>query len=175
VEQEKNQCQREYERITIDMPDHVPGLTEEDYERSMAHVGNRYRIAAFVQKLIQSTISSTSTDTNSTDSKAVTVIVCGGSITMGHGVEPQSARYSDALEVWLNEAYPVAVDDTKQDSNNDHNNKNNYEPFQGEYNFRNDFPNRHRVFMRGGHGANVCVVLCVYGCVRCGNTLACFR
>jgi hypothetical protein len=104
----------------------------------------------------------------------VTVIVCGGSITMGHGVEPQSARYSDALEVWLNEAYPVAVD-TKQDSNNDHNNKNNYEPFQGEYNFRNDFPNRHRVFMRGGHGANVCVVLCVYVCVHFENTLACFR
>ena len=161
-------CRHEFHRVTIDYPDHVPGLTSEDYERSIAHVGNRYRIAMFVQKLIQSTQSiairpitnttstksSTTNDAKHTRSSShppVTVIVCGGSITMGHGVEPQSGRYSDALEVWLNTVYPVAT--TSVDNNNNPTTKAPHS--DADYNFRNDHPNRHRVFMRGGHGANV--------------------
>jgi hypothetical protein len=159
-EETGRQCQRELDRVTVHMPDHVPGLTQEDYERSIAHVGNRYRLARFVQKLIQSTTTTMNTDSNSTASdsntesnnnKAVTVVVCGGSITMGHGVEPQAGRYSDALEVWLNDAYPVAVEtnsSTKDDK----------KPNIGDYNYRNDYPNRHRVYTRGGHGANVRVL-----------------
>ena len=161
----RHQCRREYDRLTIHMPDHVSGLTEEDYERSIAHVGNRYRIAHFIQKLIQSTTTNnngnnSTTETNSNNNKAVTVIVCGGSITMGHGVEPQAARYSDALEVWLNDAYPVAVPTNGTSIPNDK------IPFNGEYNYRNDYPNRHRVFMRGGHGANVRICVCVYKCLH---------
>ena len=158
-----DQCRNELDRVTVHMPDHVPGLTEEDYERSMAHVGNRYRIATFVQKLIRSTkrsidnnetTDSTSTGTSNNNpnqnNKPVTVVVCGGSITMGHGVEPQSARYSDALEDWLNEAYPVAVDNSTNTKESNQPGRN-----DGNYNYSNEYPNRHRVFMRGGHGANV--------------------
>ena len=161
------QCRREFDRVTVDMPDHVPGLTEEDYERSIAHVGNRHRIAAFVQKLIQSTTTTTATSTassNSTDAnniqnkKALTVVVCGGSITMGHGTEPQSARYSDTLEIWMNDAYPVAVEQNNSTAS-PNKDQNNNQLFNGNYNFRDDFPNRHRVYMRGGHGANVSEIL----------------
>jgi hypothetical protein len=160
----ESKCRKEFRQMTVGQPDHVPGLTSEDYERSIAHVGNRYRIAMFVQKLIQSTIpivTDTNTTSNSSDSKnymnsatqnnknnkPVTVIVCGGSITMGHGVEPQSGRYSDALEGWLNTVYPVAIDKNDPTTTK--------APNDAEYNYRNDYPNRHRVFMRGGHGANV--------------------
>ena len=178
-DQLESSCRREFHRWTVDMPDHVRGLTSEDYERSIAHVGNRYRIATFVQKLILSTQPMTNTITNSnssnlndavsrTTSTPVTVIVCGGSITMGHGVEPQSGRYSDALETWLNAAYPVFVDDV--DASDQSATK---EPFSdGSYNYRNDYPHRHRVYMRGGHGANVCITRFVSFLVVCSGNSA---
>jgi hypothetical protein len=91
------QCQKEYRRITDDMTHlRVPGLSIDDYDRSVAHVGNRYRIAQVGKKLLQP----------SSTSPPLTIVVCGGSITLGHGVTPVTSRYSDQLEVWINTAYP---------------------------------------------------------------------
>ncbi len=149
IDETERSCQREFHRATDQRPDHVPGLTPDDYERSIAHVGNRYRIAAFVQKLIQSTAVSHN------HQSPVTAVVCGGSITMGHGLEPQSSRYSDSLEMWMNEVYPTPL------NNNDSNNTHPTTAFNPaaqstyEYNYGDQYPDRHRVYFRGGHGANV--------------------
>ena len=151
LDDKERRCRNEFNRVTEEMPDHLPGLTEEDYERSIAHVGNRYRIATFVQKLIQSS-STASINRN----KPVTVVVCGGSITMGHGVEPSWSRYAATLETWMNDAYPVAVDDYRTDSNTTSFDAK--EQTTLKYNFEDKYPNRHRTYFRGGHGANVRVI-----------------
>ena len=147
-------CRREFHRVTDQRPDHVSGLTPDDYERSIAHVGNRYRIAAFVQKLIGSSYHHHNNNANS----PVTAVVCGGSITMGHGVEPQSARYSDALEVWMNEVYPTSRKNNHDISNTTNDQTTAFNPAEQstyEYNYGDQYPDRHRVYFRGGHGANV--------------------
>jgi hypothetical protein len=123
-------CSNEFYRLTRNMTDLVPGLTEEDFERSIAHIGNRYRFAQFVNKLTRSS-STFKGQANSTDSinvDPVYVVVCGGSISLGHGT---TSRYSDLLEDWFNTAYPLTTMD------------------------RNGNNNRHRVYNRGGHGADV--------------------
>jgi hypothetical protein len=144
MDEKASYCKKEYQRVTTDMVDRVPGLTEDDYERSIAHVGNRYRLSKFVEKLVRSSNITNkqkqqSNDHDSHATNAVTVIVCGGSITLGHGVEPETGRYSDALEVWLNNAYPI-TDRQKGDNNNSN------QPTEQR---------KHRVYNRGGHGANV--------------------
>jgi hypothetical protein len=70
-------------------------LSAEDYTRARAYYGNVHRLMKFVSKLRYK-------------SSPTKVVVCGGSITLGHGVEPQRARYGEALGDALNEMYPVA-------------------------------------------------------------------
>jgi hypothetical protein len=150
-------CRNELNRVTTNMTDHVHGITEEDYERSVAHVGNRHRLSKFVHKLMRSTLKvetllqehQQQSTTFDYSSNAVTVVVCGGSITLGHGVEPQSGRYLDALEVWLNDAYPIAG--TESQHQNDAAMKNNNNNNNGQQQQQH----RHRVYKRGAHGANV--------------------
>jgi hypothetical protein len=137
-------CKREYHRVSTDMNEmhvsgndiRVPGLSEEDYERSVAHVGNRFRLAHFVNKLIQSssrTVMGENHNLAAENSGPVTVVVCGGSISLGHGVNPGVARYSNLLEGWLNLAYPIFKSNTSSNENE----------------------SRHRVYNRGSHGADV--------------------
>jgi hypothetical protein len=123
-------CTKEFERITSDLSDiRVPGLTLDDFERSIAHVGNRYRLAQFTNKLIQSSSKSLiGINQSPKGGSPVSVVVCGGSISLGHGVTPNTARYSDQLEVWLNVAFPVSTNNSL----------------------------KHQVFNRGSHGADVC-------------------
>jgi hypothetical protein len=103
-------CESEFERTTANK---VRGLTSIDMERSVAYTGNRQRIAKLVRKL-------------QSRQEAVTVVVCGGSITLGHGIEnPKEARYSGRLQQWLNETYPLTP------------------------------PLQHTVYNRGSHGADV--------------------
>lgn len=64
----------------------------------------------------------------------MTGLVCGGSITLGHGVEPKEARYSDQLGVWLNDAYPLRSDEALAEE---------------------EQKQRHVVYNRGSHGADV--------------------
>ena len=65
-------CQEEYDRATASR---TPGLTIDDLERSRALVGNRHRLANLAKTL-------------GARDKPVTAVVCGGSITLGHGVVP---------------------------------------------------------------------------------------
>lgn len=81
----------EYNRVSVDR---VVGLTADDFERSRAVVGNRQRLASVTRKLIA-------------QHKPIHVVVCGGSISLGHGVSPSDARYSDRLHQWLLKYYPV--------------------------------------------------------------------
>jgi hypothetical protein len=145
-----NACQSEFHRLmTTDMTSTTMALTKDDYERSIANVGNRYRILQFVTKLIHSSTTENSSDstTNATTStttttpKGVTVIVCGASITMGHGVEPKEGRYLNIFENWLNLAYPITTKNTTQNNN---------DPKQ-----QPQEPDQHRVLFRGMHGVNV--------------------
>ena len=89
-------CGEEYRRVTVDR---TPGWTTDDLERSRAHVGNRQRLAQFAQRLILGGTTTTR--------QPVHVVVCGGSISMGHGVYPSTLRYSDRLQDWLNRYYPI--------------------------------------------------------------------
>ena len=65
-------CQEEYDRATADR---TPGLTMDDLERARALVGNRHRLANVAETL-------------RVGEKPITAVVCGGSITLGHGVVP---------------------------------------------------------------------------------------
>lgn len=136
-------CLKDFYRITRDMDDlhvsgndaRIPGVTEEDLERSIAHVGNRFRLAYFIDKLKRSSSvgADISQEISEENSGPVTVIVCGGSISLGHGVNPRLARYSDLLENWLNLAYPVSAN----------------------HSLSNENESKHRVYNRGSHGADV--------------------
>jgi hypothetical protein len=118
-----NACTAEYQRVTNSA---VSGLTAEDWERSVAYTGNRHRLALLAQKL-------------SSRQEAISVAICGGSITMGHGVHPITERYSDQLERRLNEMYPIQLPSASS---------------TGTSNRDNDMP-MHRVYNRGSHGADV--------------------
>lgn len=67
-----DQCRAEYQRVTFNR---TRGLTLDDLERSRALIGNRHRLANLARTLQQR-------------NKPITGVVCGGSITLGHGVEP---------------------------------------------------------------------------------------
>ena len=79
-QQEADPCQDEYNRATLGR---TPGLTMDDLERSRALIGNRYRLAQVAQKLQQP-----HQEQQQPSPDPVTVVVCGGSITLGHGVVP---------------------------------------------------------------------------------------
>jgi hypothetical protein len=61
-------------------------------------------------------------------------MVAGGSILLGHGVAPESLRYADRLETWMNDIYPM------QNST------------------LGSGKNRHRVFNVAVHGADMCAM-----------------
>jgi hypothetical protein len=112
----------EYERVSANR---TAGLTAEDLERSRANVGDRSRLAALAAKLAAPP----------RRRRPVRVVVCGGSISLGHGVAPVTGRYSDQLQAWLNEAYPVvarAADGAEQ--------------------------RHHVVLNKGSHGADMCAM-----------------
>jgi len=91
-------CLAEYIRVTATR---TAGLTADDLERSRAYTGNRQRLATVAHKLIE-------------QHKPLHIIVCGGSISMGHGVTPETARYSDRLHEWLQQYYPLPAADQNQ-------------------------------------------------------------
>jgi hypothetical protein len=122
----RNACTAEYQRVTASA---VPGLTPEDWERSVAYTGNRHRLALLSQKL-------------ASRQEAVSVAICGGSITMGHGVHPITERYSDQLERQLNQLYPLSATASTGTTTSQQD---------------KDGP-KHRVYNRGSHGADVRVV-----------------
>ena len=65
-------CQQEYQRVTSNR---TQGITEQDLEQSRALIGNRHRLAQLSAKLQRR-------------EEPVNAVVCGGSITIGHGVVP---------------------------------------------------------------------------------------
>lgn len=122
-QRQNDSCVVEYKRVTAES--RLQGLTEDDLERSIAHVGNRQRLAKLTHKLQQRLL-------------PVSVVVCGGSISLGHGIEPRTLRYSNQLEQWLNTIYPLK----KNLKNGD----------------QKQSKHEHRVYNRGSHGADVRVV-----------------
>ena len=112
-------CPREYQRI---MSHVITNLTVDDYDRSIAHVGNRYRLSRIIQQKLLVNATSTSHDQ---PRQPLTIVVCGGSITLGHGITPVTSRYSNQLELYLNDIYPTKP------------------------------PTYHKVYNRGAHGADV--------------------
>ena len=82
-------CDTEYKRVTRGR---TPGITKDDLARSQAHLGNRFRLVE-VMKLLTAR------------KRPVSIVVAGGSISLGHGVTPDSARYADRLESWMNQEY----------------------------------------------------------------------
>ena len=95
----------------------TPGLTADDLLRSQAYPGNRYRLTQFTRKLQR-------------QQHPTNVVVCGGSISLGHGVTPTTLRYSNQLEGWLNALYPLQQQQQQQ----------------------------HKVWNMGSHGADMCAM-----------------
>lgn len=117
-----SRCLREYDRVTASL---TPGLTQELLDRSKVYLGNRERAAKLVDKL-------------RLRQKAVNVVVCGGSITIGHGIFPKTSKYLRQLEDWMNTFFPVRVNRTQ-----------NQPP---------ERPPRHMVHEMAGHGADMCAM-----------------
>lgn len=84
-------CEQEFRRLTLH---HQHNLTEEDFRRSRAWVGNEHRLAKVAGTL-------------SARRKPVSVVVYGGSISMGHGLADPKLKYLDEVEKWLNEYFPL--------------------------------------------------------------------
>jgi len=93
-----SQCQSEYDRLTTHQ---TPGLTKQDLIRSQAWTGNQNRIVQMMKKL-------------SSRERPVVAVVAGGSISLGHGVTPDSVRYAERLQTWMNDMFPL------EDKNNKH-------------------------------------------------------
>ena len=85
-------CDMEYKRVTRQQ---TPGITKDDLARSQAHLGNRFRLTEVMKVL-------------TARNRPVNIVVAGGSISLGHGVTPDSARYAERLESWMNQEYPLA-------------------------------------------------------------------
>lgn len=111
-------CQVEYDRITAKQ---IPGITNQDLRRSQAWLGNQYRLTQTMEAL-------------SSRQRPVVAVVAGGSISLGHGVTPDSVRYAERLEGWMNEMYPLR-------NNNMSNNH-----------------NSHKVINVAAHGADMCAM-----------------
>ena len=107
-------CQEKYHRRTS--RGRIP-LRREVLDRSQLYMGHRGRLAHVIHKLQYH--------------QPIQVLVCGGSITLGHGVAtPEAARYAGQFETWLNDQYPVSSSSQQQ----------------------------HSVLVRGAHGANTCAM-----------------
>lgn len=116
-------CQAEYNRIVSQQ---TPGLTPQDLLRSRALIGNQYRLEKLMEKL-------------SSRERPVVAVVAGGSISLGHGLaNPDQHRYSNRLENWMNEMYPLSPE-PKADQGNSNNNE-----------------QRHKVVNVASHGADSC-------------------
>jgi hypothetical protein len=87
----KDRCEKEFQRVTIN---HTHNLTKEDLRRSRAWVGNEQRLQFFAEKLY-------------TKKNSVSVVVYGGSISMGHGLQDTKLKYLNQFENWMNEQYPT--------------------------------------------------------------------
>lgn len=104
-------CQAEYNRIVSQQ---TPGLTPQDLLRSRALIGNQYRLERVMKAL-------------SSRERPVVAVVAGGSISLGHGLEnPNQNRYSNRLQTWMNDMYPLLEGSTtihdinsKAERNND--------------------------------------------------------
>ena len=83
---------RDVQRVTADR---TAGLTADDFVRSRAVVGNRQRLARVAHRLINK-------------NEPIHMVVCGGSISIGHGVYPETLRYSARLQEWLNHYFPLS-------------------------------------------------------------------
>ena len=160
-------CLMEYQRVTATR---LEGLNEEDLKRSKTYRGNRYRLSKLVQKLHGTTTSITSSTTNSTSTgthqsksnvvpssaitttTAIKAVVCGGSISLGHGVM-DNLSYSHRLEDWFNDKYPTTTTTTIRQNTN----QSNSNSMLKHHNTRNK---RHRVINRGTHGADVSGMIC---------------
>jgi hypothetical protein len=124
---QKDVCQEEYDRVTANR---TQGLTREDLIRSRTLLGNRQRLANLAHKL--HILRDGTTDNN--NMQPITMVVNGGSISLGHGVIP-GLRYSDRLETWLNTYYPMPPNS----------------------------PGQHRVLNKGSHGADVSIQKIIRG------------
>eukprot|EP00584_Thalassiosira_punctigera_P018826 CAMPEP_0172566282 /NCGR_PEP_ID=MMETSP1067-20121228/111285_1 /TAXON_ID=265564 ORGANISM="Thalassiosira punctigera, Strain Tpunct2005C2" /NCGR_SAMPLE_ID=MMETSP1067 /ASSEMBLY_ACC=CAM_ASM_000444 /LENGTH=360 /DNA_ID=CAMNT_0013357353 /DNA_START=33 /DNA_END=1111 /DNA_ORIENTATION=- len=113
-------CQAEYDRVTAGQ---TPGLTNQDLRRSQAWIGNQYRLVRTMEVL-------------SSRRRPVVAVVAGGSISLGHGVRQNSARYAERLEGWMNEMYPLQRDERTSDDNR----------------------SGHRVINVSAHGADMCAM-----------------
>ena len=122
-------CQTEYQRI---MSKVTTNLTADDYDRSIAQVGNRYRLSRIIQQKLSFRETTPPQQQQRRGREPLTIVVCGGSITLGHGITPVTSRYSNQLETFLNTVYP-----TKQQS-------------------------AHTVYNRGSHGADVRISRILY-------------
>ncbi len=80
-------CMEEYKRL---VSDRTPGLTTEDMLRSRTYIGNRHRLATLASKF---------------EVAPINAVVCGGSISLGHGVK---TTYANRLQEWLNGRFPVS-------------------------------------------------------------------
>ncbi len=109
-------CRAEYDRITSGQ---TPGVTSQDLRRSQACFGNRHRLLRMMSAL-------------SSRRRPVIAVVAGGSISLGHGVTPESARYGDRFERWMNEMYPLEQ--------------------------RKDVNDKHGVINVAAHGADMCAM-----------------
>ena len=112
-----SQCQLEYNRLTSKQ---TPGLSSA-LRQSEAWIGNQYRLSQTMKAL-------------SSQQRPIVAVVAGGSISLGHGVQPDEARYADRLEMWMNEMYPLQNQDNK---------KNNQQ---------------HKVINVAAHGADMCAM-----------------
>ena len=112
-------CRKEYEQANSNR---TRGLTSEDLEHSRALIGNRHRLAVLANKLV-------------VRKRPVTAVVCGGSISLGHGLQDGGKRrYSHRLQEWLNAAYPLPQLQDKTTTQ------------------------KHHVLNHGSHGADICAM-----------------
>ena len=85
-------CHEEYDRVAS--RGRTPGITRRDLRRSEAWIGNRHRLSNAARAL-------------SSRTRPIFVVVAGGSISLGHGVAREGARYADRLGGWMNDMYPL--------------------------------------------------------------------
>ncbi len=125
----KSTCQAEYDRIVSHQ---TPGLTTQDLLRSRALIGNQYRLERVMESL-------------SSRERPVVAVVAGGSISLGHGLANDQHRYSNRLENWMNEMYPLSPEESTTNQDNKKKKKNNNKEQQ-----------RHTVVNVASHGADSC-------------------
>jgi len=113
-----SQCELEYNRLTSKQ---TPGLSSV-LRQSEAWIGNQYRLTQTMKAL-------------SSRQRPIVAVVAGGSISIGHGVQPDEARYADRIEDWMNEMYPLQ--NNKQGANNNQ---------------------QHKVINVAAHGADMCAM-----------------